>query len=137
MFLLYTWDICFPKNSITFFYNILWLSDQKYLNILILWAVFLSVCLNTPIRKQLKLSGVWLRYYPHIMHYLHFEEYSNRLELMSTALKLMVAGSSPRKDNIFSFLFFPLNIIYVSLWAHLVRKNCFNLIIKLLLVFIG
>jgi hypothetical protein len=60
------------------------------------------------------------------MHYLRFKEYSYRLELLLTTLKVRAVGSIPRRVNFFSF-FFTFNIIYVSLVSHL-EKKCLILI---------
>jgi hypothetical protein len=61
------------------------------------------------------------------MHYLRFEEYSNKLELLLTTLKMRALGSIPGRVN-FLFFFFSFNIIYVSLMSHLERKKCLILI---------
>jgi hypothetical protein len=53
------------------------------------------------------------------MLYLCFEEYSNRLELLSTALKLKGVGSNPRRGKFFiSYFFFLTLFMYISdpLW---------------------
>jgi hypothetical protein len=46
------------------------------------------------------------------MHYLHFEEYSNRLESVVNYIEIKGRGLKPQKVQLFFFL---LNIIYVSL----------------------
>jgi hypothetical protein len=62
------------------------------------------------------------------MHYLRFEEYSNRLELLLTTLKMRAVGSNLTKVNFFFPFFFSFNIMYVSLMTHLERKKVFNFV---------
>jgi hypothetical protein len=57
------------------------------------------------------------------MHYLHFEEYSNRLELPVNYIEIEGRGFKPQKGQLFFFLFFLFNIIYVSLWSLMEEKS--------------
>jgi hypothetical protein len=59
------------------------------------------------------------------MHYLKFDEYSNRLESLSTALKLRGVGANPRGGNFFFILFFLFNI-FMYLSDPLLKKKVFD-----------
>jgi hypothetical protein len=51
-----------------------------------------------------------------LKHYIRFEKYSNRLELLLNILKLRALGSNPKRANYF-------NIIYVSRISLFGRKK--------------
>jgi hypothetical protein len=58
------------------------------------------------------------------MHYLHFEEYSNRLESLVNSIEIEGRGFKPQKGQLFFFFFLTL-FMYLSdpLW----KKKGFDL----------